>query len=113
MRVAYVAGPFNAATEEGIKENIQRACDVSVKYWQKGFAVVCPHTNTALRPFTKAATAETIDTTGVSREQTLAGDIAIMLKCDLIVMMKGWQNSTGATYEHQVATEHGMEIVYE
>jgi len=48
MKVAYISGPYRAATVHGVVENIRRAERVALKYWQLGYAVICPHTNTAL-----------------------------------------------------------------
>lgn len=48
MRVAYVIGPYRAGTVRGIVENIRRAEEVALALWRLGFAVICPHKNTAL-----------------------------------------------------------------
>ena len=46
MRIAYISGPYRARTHDGVFENIMRARKVAREYWMKGFAVICPHTNT-------------------------------------------------------------------
>ncbi len=47
MKRAYVMGPYRAPTWEGIEANIQRAKELAVALWQMGYAVFCPHLNTA------------------------------------------------------------------
>lgn len=38
--------------------------------------------------------------------------IQMLVKCDHIVMLPGWENSRGARLEHHIAVELGMEITY-
>lgn len=47
MRIAYIIGPYRASTKEEVQENIQNAAEVAQVLWDKGFAVICPHTNSA------------------------------------------------------------------
>lgn len=42
-RVAYVAGPYGAATRDEIERNVRRACAVGQWATRKGFAPVVPH----------------------------------------------------------------------
>lgn len=101
MRVAYIAGPYRADTIEGIEANIAAARKVSLKYWKLGYAVICPHLNTAMFD------GECDDSVW------LTGDIEIMLRCDVVVMMETWKQSGGATNEHARALNHGIEIIYD
>lgn len=48
-----------------------------------------------------------------SYEAHMRADIALMLTCDSVYMMEGWQNSRGAKMEHDVAEICGLEIFYE
>ena len=41
----------------------------------------------------------------------LRADIAEMMFCDGITMLRGWRNSKGAVTEYQVATALGLELV--
>ena len=34
-----------------------------------------------------------------------------LLTCDTIALLPGWQNSRGATIEHQLATDLGMTVI--
>lgn len=40
-------------------------------------------------------------------------DLAMVEVCDVIYMMKGWENSTGAKTELEYAKAHGLEVIYE
>ena len=101
MKVAYIAGPYRSGTVYGIVENIRRAEAVAIKYWQLGYAVICPHKNTAL-----------LD--GLLPDRIwLDGAIEILKRCDVIVLMKGWINSSGSRAELEIATKLGLEVIYE
>ena len=48
MKLSYIAGPYRSDTINGIVQNIRNAEKVAIKYWRLGYAVICPHKNTAL-----------------------------------------------------------------
>lgn len=95
MRVAYVAGPYRS--NDGIwgeSLNIVAARRVAVELWRMGFAVMCPHSNTAhmdgaMYPDDRHADAQVF----------LRGDLEILHRCDLLVTVPGWEQSTGARGE--------------
>lgn len=101
MKVVYVAGPYRAATPFQIQKNIREAAEIALKYWKLGFAVICPHTNTALFD------GEAPD------EVWLTGDLELIRRCDVVVMTPRWKASVGAIAEHSLAEELGKEIIYE
>jgi hypothetical protein len=41
----------------------------------------------------------------------MRADIAQLVTCDAIAMLAGWKNSRGATLEHHIATQLGMEVI--
>ena len=47
MKRAYIFGPIAAETEWGIYLNIERARVIAAELWKMGYAVFCPHANTA------------------------------------------------------------------
>jgi hypothetical protein len=104
MQVAYVAGPFRSSTFWGIFQNIRAAEAVSLKYWKLGYAVICPHLNTA--NFDGAIPKE-LDSVW------LDGDLEIMKRCDVVVAMPTWKNSLGAVNEIRIAIELGIPVIYE
>ena len=103
MRVAYIAGKYRSKTNAGVSINIQRAATVSLRYWKKGFAVICPHKNTGFF-------------TGCPDEVWLKGDLEILSrlspeKGDVLVAINGWENSKGAVAEVEYAKSLGLEVI--
>ena len=105
MRVVYVAGPYRAPTPEGIEANIQRARAVAVELWRSGYAVICPHLNTA-------------HFDGLAPDEVwLRGDLAIIARLDPqapdgVVMLSGWRQSAGARREWALARKMGLTVYY-
>jgi len=98
MKLAYVAGPYRASTESGVVANIRAAEAVAVDLWQKGYAVICPHKNTALFG-------------GLAPDDVwLKGDLVMMERCDFVVLVPGWQFSSGTQAEVKRARERGIPV---
>ena len=102
MRVAFIAGPYRAETIDGIWENVQEARKVAKKYWAKGYAVICPHTNTAM-----------MDGFMEDDQAWLPGAIELMRRSDVVVFMWKFRESPGAVEEHRIAIEEKKEIIYD
>ena len=101
MRVAYIAGPYRGKTESDVVANIRHAEKYAIKYWQMGYAVICPHKNTALFG-------------GLAPDEVwLKGDLEILNRCDVVVMIPGWWASFGAMDEEEFARKVGLNIIYE
>lgn len=100
MKVAYTAGKYRSTQVHGIVRNIRAAEAVAIELWRMGFAVLTPHLNSAL-----------LDG-AVPELSILNGDIELMRRCDLVVMLPRWEESVGATAERERALEMGM-AVYE
>ena len=99
MKLIYVSGKYRSKTIFGVALNIWRARRAARRLWKAGFAVICPHMNTAF--FNGGE--------GIY----IRGDIEFVKRCDAIYMLKNWQNSAGASIEFQVARENGLEIIFE
>ena len=41
----------------------------------------------------------------------MRADIALLVQCDLIYMLRGWELSKGAKLEHDVATSCGIKVL--
>jgi hypothetical protein len=101
MKVIYVAGAYRNSTEWGLIKNIRKAEAVAIKLWQQGWAVICPHKNTAFFG-------------GLCPDITwLNGDLEIIRRCDAVYMLKGFKSSVGAVQEWELAKSLGLEIIYE
>ena len=98
--VVYVAGPYRAATAWEIEQNIRRAETLALEVWRSGAAAVCPHANT--RFFQGAA----------PDDVWLDGDLAILAKCDALLMSPDWTRSSGSRAEQQFAEGRGIPVFY-
>lgn len=99
MKLAYVAGPYRSKTINGIVQNIREAEAIAGELWKRGFAVICPHKNTAL-----------LD--GIVPDQTfLDGDFVMLRRCDLVVLTPRWEESVGARAERDEAERYGIPVV--
>jgi hypothetical protein len=98
-KVAYVAGPYRDSRGQWfVHQNIESARRVSAELWARGYAVICPHSNTA-------------HFDGVCDDQSfLDGLIDIMLRCDLVVLAPNWQNSSGTHAEIDAAKQSGIPV---
>ena len=101
MKVAFISGPYRGRTINEIAENIQAAEKIAKKYWQMGYAVICPHKNTA---FFDGLTDDDI---------WLRGDLEILSRCDTCIMIDGWKDSEGAKRELKMAQKYGLEVIYD
>lgn len=45
-------------------------------------------------------------------EDSMRADIAELVTCQAIAMLPGWQQSRGATLEHHIATQLGLEVIH-
>ena len=102
MKVAYIAGPFRSSTHWGVVQNVRAAELVALKYWKLGYAVICPHTNTA-----------NFDGAVANDSVWLEGDKEILRRCDVLVAMSTWEQSSGARAEVLLARALGMEVVFD
>jgi len=94
--VIYTAGKFRG----DIEANIAIAATVALQVWTMGCACICPHMNTA--PWQ-----------GVLEDRVwLEGDLAIVAKCDAVLMLENWKCSEGATRERQLAMKLGIPVLY-
>ena len=103
MHIAYISGPYTAPTPEAVEANILKAAAVAAEVAALGYAVFCPHTNSYWVDGAKP---------GLSYEYWVEADLAILAKCDLMVMVQGWEWSNGAGRENAAAELRNMAIYY-
>lgn len=100
MKLVYVAGPFSAPDRAGVERNIEAAVAVGLRVAALGHCPVVPHANTShpdyerLQPYTF----------------WIEATLALLRRCDAIVMVREWQQSTGARGERAWAAENGLRI---
>ena len=87
MKLIYLAGPYRAATEWALVQNIRNAEALALQVWKLGVACICPHKNTALLG-------------GACEDSVwLEGDLEMLRRCDAVICMSDWQRSEGARNE--------------
>lgn len=101
MEIAYVIGPYRSREGVfGLKKNIDKAEELAVELWKLGYAVICPHKNTAFFD-------------GILPDEAwLEGDIEILKKCDLAVTVKGWENSSGSRDEVDFCKKNNIPVYF-
>ena len=99
-KLAYVAGPYRSKLGRlGILINIMRARKIARLLWKQGYAVICPHSNSAF-----------MSGKDIAEFHFLQGYCTILEKCDVAVFLPGWEKSEGSKEEMQVAYNNKLEI---
>ncbi|HUU93152.1 MAG TPA: DUF1937 family protein [Phycisphaerae bacterium] len=101
MKVIYVAGPYRACCEHEVYLNIHEAGELARKVWLLGAVAICPHKNTAFYGG------------NVDDRVWLDGDLEMIRRCDAMLMMPGWERSTGAKAERELAESLGQPVFEE
>jgi len=104
MKLIFVSGKYQGKTINETFENIIKARAAAYKLWQQGYAVICPHMNSAFMDG---------ESMGATCQMFYDGDIEILGRCDAIYMLKDWKESTGARAEYQQAIELRLEVLFE
>jgi hypothetical protein len=110
--LAYISGPYRSQHGPyGVQHNIAKARELAEVLWQRGYAVICPHMNTANMDgvICPGSSPEAMDKDSAG---FLAGDMVMLSRCDLIVMLPGWEYSEGAKTEHNGSVETGLPVYY-
>lgn len=100
MRVIYIAGRFRGPSHWAIHENIRAAERVAFDVWALGAAALCPHLNTI--HFQDA----------LPDDVWLAGDLALLGRCDALMTVDNWRESQGARAEVAYAHAHGIPVFH-
>lgn len=100
MRVIYVAGPFRGPNSWVIEENIRRAERLALEVWRCGAAALCPHANTR---FYQGAAPDDV---------WLEGDLAMLGRCDALIVTEDWERSTGARAEVDFARARDIPVFF-
>lgn len=98
MLLVYIAGPFTAPTLWGVAQNIRNAEAAGREVALLGYFPVIPHV--IGKHYGDDQTAEF----------WYEGTLELMTRCDAVLLIPGWEKSTGAYEERRVATERGMHV---
>lgn len=99
--IVFISGPYRARTCFGVLLNILRARRVAYRYWRDGHIVICPHANSAFMD------------RACSDELWLDAYLTLLRHCGSIVMMRNWEQSTGAIAERDAAIRAGIRVIYD
>ena len=97
--IIYTAGPYRAATPEGVQANIARAAQYAGAILRRGHTPLCPHTMTA-----------GYDYPDVPPAVYLATDLDLLRKCHAIFLLPGWEDSFGSRAELREAQALGLVV---
>ena len=101
LPLIYIAGPFRGPTPLDVRRNVEHARDLGIQVALCGGYPVIPHTMTA--DFDKQLT----------DQFWLDGTLALLWRCDAIFLSPRWEQSAGATTEHDQAIVRDMPRFYE
>lgn len=103
MEVAYVCGPYIGQDYFEIDRNIVAARDIAFELWKKGYAVVCPHMN--------SAHFETVyHLLGMENSDFMKAGLELVRRSDILVLVDGWERSEEAKEDIEFAKELGLTI---
>ena len=97
-QLIYLAGPYRAKNGYTVRENVRTAERFAVEVVQLGHYPVTPHLNTAF--FDGEA----------EDEYFLAHGLALLSRCDAILLLPRWEQSSGSRQELADAHLHGLEV---
>jgi hypothetical protein len=96
----YVAGPYSPASgEKDIDKNIAVAMGIAKELWIMGHTVICPHGNSAH-----------LDNDAMTNSDWVTRDLNMVAMCDAMVMVPGWEESSGSVREQQFAEYNGIPV---
>lgn len=99
--VVYVAGPYRGPNRAAIELNIQAARHVGKLCCVKGWSPIIPHANTGHLD-------ETLP--DLHDEFWLESTMELMRRADAVVLVSGWENSSGTLAEIQEAKVRGIPV---
>lgn len=96
MSVIYVSGPMTGIKKEDYTRDFNT---VKSTLEEQGHLAVTPLENGIPE--------------NSSYREHIKADIAMLLDCDTIFMMRGWEYSPGCITEHRIAISCAMKIIYQ
>jgi len=98
MRVIYIAGPYRAATQWGVEQNIRTAEAAMLQVAAMGLVPLCPHTMTRYMDGT------------LTDDYWLMATMEMLRRCDGMLLCGDWEHSSGTLGECREARERGIPI---
>jgi hypothetical protein len=109
--VVYLAGPYRPYTDaEGvghsIAQNVREAGLLGMELWRRGYVALVPHTLT----YVSGIIRNDGSVRGVSAEAFMAGELELVRRSDVLVLMPTWKYSKGAIAEKAFAESIGVPV---
>jgi len=101
MVLVYVAGPYNSKTIFGKIYNILRARYWAKKIWRLGFAVICPHSNTAFFDYWRP----------IPESQIMTACVDMINRVDVVYVIPQSDKSRGVRAEINAAREINRRVI--
>jgi len=104
--IMFVAGPYRAPSFEEIEFNVLRAAEWAGQVKLRGWTPLCPHTNShaiSLCLFLEF---------GPAHPSWLKDSLALLERCDGLLLIPGWEGSEGAVGEREFAKANDI-IVFD
>lgn len=98
--VIYIAGPFRGSSSWDVWRHIMDAMTVALEVWRLGAVAICPHGNTFC--FDKA----------LDDAVWMAGSLELLQRCDGVLLLPTWGESTGSSEERATALELGIPVLH-
>lgn len=98
MRLIYISAPFSAGNNWDFEANVRKAEQVAKVIADNGGVPVSRHS--LFKRFSGTITGSF----------WINAAVEVMKKCDAVVLLPGWNDSPGASYENTVARENGLQV---
>lgn len=110
MKLIYIAGKYTGKTYSEIDNNIKKAeakaVELIAKKGLSGYYPVTPHLNTRHFEIYETCLSD------IGYNYWITGTAEMLMRCDGILMLENWENSSGGRMEHQIARENNIPIFY-
>ena len=100
MKLVYVAGPFSGPHRNVVDMNIAAAQRVGIEVAKRGAMPVVPHANTQHPDYEQVQ----------PYQFWIDGTMLLLCACEAVMLVAGWENSSGARGEVAAAQERGMPV---
>ena len=99
--LVYLSGKYRDTSEWRVEQNIQAAEKVSKQLWHMGYSVICPQKNTAH-----------FGSDDIDSSAFIEGDMVMVERSDIVVMLDNWETSSGALLERRLALKLSIPVYY-
>jgi len=98
----FVSGPLAGPDWETVERNIMTANGVFYRLWSMGHRPFCPHRG--------VWPGDVLEQSAEERSKWLAWCISFLPVMHAIMMVDGWEDSEGASYEHEAAQRLKLKV---